>query len=150
MDKPLKGILAVVAVLVGYNLFARKNAAGTLNFLPGNLKAIGSDGITPIVTVGLLVQNTSNQSYTLNSIAGTVYANNDGNTYNIGNVSSFEQQRISPNSQSELTVEMRLALIGLVSDVINSISSGYGQDILFKGYANVEGVQIPIVINYKL
>jgi hypothetical protein len=150
LDKLLKGSLFVGAVLIGYNLFAKKTAAGTLNFLPGQFHGIGTDGGTPVLSVGVLIQNTSNQSYQLNSLAGNVYANNSGNVYTVGNVSTFTRQTIYPNNQEEIIVDMRLSLTGIVSDLINSISSGFGQDISFKGYANVDGLQIPILINYKL
>ena len=150
MNKLIKGSLLVGAVLIGYNLFAKKTAAGTLNFLPGQLHGIGTDGGAPILRVGVLIQNTSNQTFQLNSLAGNVYANNSGNVYNVGNVSTFVQQTIYPNRQQEIVVDMRLALTGIVSDLINSISQGFGQDIKFDGYANVDGVQIPVLVNYKL
>ena len=150
MDRAIKTVLIGGGLLLAYNMFSRKVAAATLNFLPGQLKRLSTDGATPVLTIGVIIQNTSNQSYQLNSLAGNVYANNDGNVYNVGNVSTFTVQQILPNRQQEIVVDMRLSLTGIVSDLLNSIANGFGQDIQFKGYANVDGLQIPIVINYKL
>lgn len=147
-----KGIAIGAGALILYNLFSRRMAAGTLNFLPGPVKSFRIDGATPIITVGLLVQNTSNQNYTINSLAGTVYTNSNGKNWIIGNVSSFVPQVITQNSQSLLFVDLRLMLIGVVSDMINYLSVGdqFSQDISLNAIANVSGLQVPFNFNYKV
>jgi hypothetical protein len=145
--KLLNGILLAGAALIGYNLISKHFAAGTLNFLPGQIKSISF----PVITVGIVIQNTSNQAYTLKSLAGNVYTNANGSIYNIGNVSNFTAQTINPNSQKTIPIDLRLSLIGVVSDIFNLITSGnFQQDIQLKGFANVDGLQIPLVFNYKL
>jgi len=149
-DSLLKGTAVAAALFLGYSLFARKSAAGNLNFLPGPVKGLYWDGINPYLRVGVIVQNTSNYSYTLNSIAGTVYSNQNGNRYNLGNFSWFAPQKIMANSQTTVFVDLRFGLIGIVSDIINSITNGFAQEIEMNGTANVDGLQVPITFKYNV
>lgn len=99
------------------------------------------------MTIGLGVQNTSNQSFTIRSLAGNLYANN----YYIGNVSSFTLRTIAPNSQQVIFITARLQLIGIVNDILNAFENrNFAQTIEIKAMANVDNLQIPININYKI
>jgi len=149
-DNLLKTAAVGAALFLGYSLFARKAAAGTLNFLPGNVKGLYWDGINPFLSVGVVVQNTSNYSYTLNSIAGTVYSNQNGQRYNLGNFSYFAPQKVFSNNQTTVYVDLRFGLIGIVSDIINSITNGFAQTIEMSGTANVDGAQVPINFKYNV
>ncbi len=149
-DSLLKTAALGAALFLGYSLFARKKAAGNLNFVPGNIKGLYWDGINPFLTVGVVVQNTSNYSYTLYSIAGNVFSNQNGQRYNLGNFSYFSPQRIQANSQTTVYVDLRFGLIGIVSDIINSITNGFAQTIEMSGNANAEGFQVPINFKYNV
>lgn len=151
MSTLVKGLLLGGAVLLAYNAIARKVAAGSLNFLPGHIKGLRFDGVTPIVTVGVLVQNTSNQSFNINSLACDVFTVTNGKKYNIGNASFFQPQLISPNTQATIWIDLRLSLLGVVSDLLQTITSGnFGQDVTIEGTANVDGLQYPINLKYNL
>ncbi len=149
-DKILKGVLIGGAIFLGYRLLARGASASTLNFVPGRIKGLYFDGITPYLTVGIIVQNTSNYSFVLNSIAGSVLSNQNGQLYTLGNVSYFSPQKIYANSQVEIFVNLRLSLIGVVSDIINSISNGFSQVIEMKATANVDALQVPVHFKYNV
>ena len=130
-----------------YNILERKKAAGNLNFLPGNVLTLDMQGTAPVLTVSLLVQNTSNESFTLKSIAGDVYSNN----FWVGNVSYWYPQLIGPNMQSTLKLQIRFGLLGIVQDLISAFQNGnFSQVIDFKANANVDNIQVPIDIKYKL
>jgi len=138
--------LAVLGIL-GYSLYRKSSAIGTLNFFPDKVRGFEFQGITPVFTVGLGVQNTSNQSFTINSIAGNAFSNG----YYVGNISTFTAQTIKPNSQGILALELRLALIGIVNDLINAFQNGnFQQDLELKLMANVDKLQIPINLKYKI
>lgn len=129
-----------------YSLFRKKQALGNLVFYPHSLKGIKFDGITPVMTLGLAVQNTSNQTFQLNSIAGQIFAN----TYLIGNIGSFVPQVIPANSQSVIYINARLSLIGIVTDIINQINNGtFTQEIELESNANIDNLQVPIDLKFK-
>lgn len=144
------GILLGGAALVGYNLFARKSAAEKLIFLPGQVSDFNFSS-SPSISIGLLVQNTSNQTFSLRSIAGNVFTNANGKDFNIGNFSSFQTQIIPANSQQQVIIKLRLSLFGVVSDLINAIIEGtVQQEIFINGFANIDNWQLPLNFNYKI
>lgn len=144
------GLLIGSGLYLLYNWISKGKAAGSLNFIQGSVKGIYFDGITPYITVGIVVQNTSSEIFTISSIAADVTAQSLGKVYSIGNVSTFTQQQILPNSQSTLWVDIRLSLIGVVKDLLNTYYYGFQQTINFNGFANVENLQIPINFDYTI
>lgn len=150
MDK-----LTVVALGAGglllYTMLTKKAAAGNLNFYPASVKNIHFDGVTPVITMGLAVQNTSNQKFTLRSMAGNLFAKSNGQNYLIGNLSFFQQQDIFPNSSGVLWIDIRLSLISVVNDVIKDIQMGnFSTDLKLTGTVNVDNYQIPMDLSYKI
>lgn len=139
-----------IAVAAGFfiltGLFSKSKALGNLYFYPHSLKGIKFDGVTPVMTLGLAVQNTSNQSFTLRSIAGELYANN----YLIGNIGSFVPQAILPNSQTIIFINARLSLIGIVSDIIDALKNKtFNTTLELESQANIDNLQVPINLKFK-
>jgi hypothetical protein len=142
-----QAILTTAALLVGYNLFAKSQAAERLNFYPASVTNIRFDGLTPVLTLGLAVQNVSNQRFVVRSIA----ANLSANGYIIGNLAFFLPQTIQPNSSSTLMLDIRLSLISIVNDVISAFQTeNFSQDLLLQGWVNVDGIQAPLSMKYKV
>lgn len=138
--------LAAGGVLL-YSLWRKQQGIGTLNFFPDKVRDFHFSGLTPVFTLGLGVQNTSNQSFTVNSIAGNAYSNG----YYVGNLSNFSPQIIIKNTQGILLLDVRLALIGIVNDLINAFQSeNFQQSLELKATANVDNLQIPLNIKYKI
>lgn len=103
------------------------------------------DGLTPVLIIGIGVQNTSNQSFTIRSFAGNIYSDD----YYIGNISNFTPQQIPPNSQVIVQVIARLQLISIVNEVIEAVQyQNFKKEIEVKAMANVDGLQVPV--NQKL
>lgn len=99
------------------------------------------------MTVELLIQNTSNQDYTLNSMAGNLYANGTL----VGNLSVFNPVSIKRNSQTILDVQIKMLLIGMLDNIIDAITNGaYKVTLELDSYANVDNLQIPVDITYKV
>jgi hypothetical protein len=142
-----KTVLFGGAAILAYNLLTKGRALGSVNFLPGRIHSFAFDGMTPVLTVGVVAQNTSSQKFVIRSIAGSVYA--DG--YLAGSVSYFQVSEVLPNSQSEIFVQIRFAPLGIVQDIINAFQTNdYQQEVIFKGYANVDNFQVPINNKYKV
>lgn len=119
----------------------------TLNFYPGKVKGLNWNGGKPTMTVELLIQNTSNQDYTLNSMAGNLYANGTL----VGNLSVFNPVSIKRNSQTILDVQIKMLLIGMLDNIIDAITNGaYKVTLELDSYANVDNLQIPVDITYKV
>lgn len=62
------GIGGAIALL----FYSKARAAGTLIFMPGGVSDIGYDGVTPIITLNLIAQNTSSAGFTLESLAANL------------------------------------------------------------------------------
>lgn len=145
----MKASTGVLLAAGGFFLFTllRKGAGLlTLNIFPGKIQGLTFSGVTPVLKFGLGVQNTSNQSYTLNSVAGSLYS---GDVY-IGNISSFVSQTVAPNSQRIIDLTAALQPLGVVNEIIRAITNkNFTKDISVKGMANVDGQQIPVLLSYK-
>jgi len=141
----LQSSLLIGGAIVEVNAFQKASAAGTLNFYPDSIKNIGFDGITPVATLGIMVQNPTGQRYQVRSLVAKLIANG----FEIGNVSSFTPTYIAPNSQSVYLVNVRLSVLGVVTDIINAFNGGgFRHEVQFKGWANVDNFVIPLNMTY--
>lgn len=130
-----------------YNAIQKGKALTTLTFFPRPVKDFKIEGITPVITFSIGIQNTSGQNVVMRSFAGNLYSNN---TY-IGNVSSFTQVTIKPNSETVLTIKARLFTVGVVSEILNAFN-GNGIKKVFEldAKANIENYQLPVKIKYAV
>lgn len=130
-----------------YSLFRKGSALQTLNFYPGSIRSLTFNNGKPYLTFEVKAQNTSNQSFTIQSMAGNVYANDTL----IGNVKMFDRINISPNSEGTITLKAEMMLLGLLQDIISAIETGtIKQDIEIDMYANIDNLQIPVDLNYSI
>lgn len=134
-------------MFIGYSVFRKAQGLGKLNFFPASVKNFHFAGLTPVFTLGLGCQNTSNQSFTVHSIAGDVISNG----YYVGTISAFYNQSILPNSQTILNVEVKLFLLGIANDLIQAFQTGnFQQEMKIDATANVDNLQIPLDLKYKV
>lgn len=142
-----KDILIPAGLIIAWFVFAQRKALNLLSFLITKIK-LSFEGITPILNVNLVIQNPSNEKYTINSFVGNLQSG----TEIIGNVSSFVPTVILPNSQTTYPLTIRLSLIGVVSDLIALIQQGSGisQTLILNGYLNASGIVAPVNISYKI
>jgi LEA14-like dessication related protein len=138
----------VAGALIAFNAFNKSRARGMLNFYPAGLKDIKFSGVTPIATLGIVVQNPSSQYFTIRSLSGNLFANN----ILIGNVSNFGTTIIPANAQIVYYVNIRLSILGIVNEVIRSFKkeSGFTQNLELQGYANVNNWPVPLRLQYKV
>lgn len=130
-----------------YTLIAKGGAAASLNYRVVKV-SISFDGLTPILQLTIGVQNPTNQSFTIRSIVGDITSNDNY----LANVSSFTASYIVPNAESLLQINARVSVLGLASDVYDTITgnSDIRQNIKFAGSVNVDGVVIPLKLNYAI
>jgi hypothetical protein len=139
--------VAIVAGIAGLYLFNLSKAASNLTYFPGDITGFSLAGFSPVITVDLVVQNTSNVEFTISSLAANVTS--DGTL--IGNVSNFSPVRIPTNSQGNIPLTLTLQPLGVVNDIISIITGGSGsRDILLQGSVNANGFQQPFTVRYKV
>lgn len=147
MKKILPAALVFIAGLILLNKFAKGSAASNLTF---NIAGIDFSfaGLVPTMTLSIAVQNTSSQSLTINSMAGSLYINGEY----AANVSSFQQLTIPANTEQVYKINLRLSITGVINSVIDIVSgkSSDTANIRFAGTVNFENLQLPVDLTYKL
>lgn len=140
-------LLLPVAGLLVIGLLLQKKAAAALHYFIKGV-AISFEGITPVLRIDVMVQNPSNQSFTVRSIVGSLFA--DGSK--IGDASLFQTVTIAPNSQSVLPVQVRLSPLAIVSDLVSLIMKGSGipKTIVFNGYVNANEMVTDVNMTYSI
>jgi LEA14-like dessication related protein len=118
-----------------------------LTFFPGNITGFTFEQSTPVIYTQLIVQNTSNAQITIYSLAANVTANGSL----VGNLSDFVPVTINPNSQGAVPIKISFNIVGAVSDLINAFTNHTReQNLVVDGYANTNGIQVPVQLTYKL
>lgn len=139
--------VAIVAGIAGLYYWNLQRSAGNLVYLPGNITGFSLSGFSPVITADIIVQNTSNSDFTINSLAGNVLS---GSTL-IGNIANFVPVHIGPNSQGRIPLTLTLQPLGVVNDIISIITGGSGsRTITVQGAVNANGVQAPLSLQYKV
>lgn len=142
MTKPL---LLAAAGLLMFSLVSKAQQIGRLIFYPGKVKSI--DMLNLSMSIELIVQNTNSSQLYVQSFAGNLFSN----SYLIGNVSSFQQIMIPGNSQRIFIVNVKLQPLGVVNDIINAFQTGsFTQFLKLDASANVDGVQLPVQLEFKV
>lgn len=139
--------LLLIGGVAGLWFLTKSRAAQRLVFYPGDIQGMAFEDMTPMAYLDIIVQNTSNADLTVNSIAGSAYANG----FLVGNISNFQGVTIRRNSESRLPVTVRFNLIGLANDLINAWQTGsLRQDITIEGTANAEGFAVPLDLKFSI
>lgn len=121
-------------------LYTKAHTAMNLQFLP-----LGANWDGGALHVQIGVQNPTNNSLQVTSLAGTVYVNGTA----AGNLSDFTPALIAPNSQTPIQLTYTPSLFGAISSVLNQLTNGGGVNIEVKGTANVNSIPIPVDIKFQ-
>lgn len=140
-------VLLILAGAAGIYIWNLSRAANNLTYFPGNITGISLDGLTPVVYATLVIQNTSNLTFTINSLAGSVTSNGTL----IGNVSDFVPVTVPANSQGQIPLTLRLQPLGLANDIIAILTGGVGKrDLVVAGSVNANGMQQAFSLTYNV
>lgn len=138
MKEAGKYILIGGAIFAGYWLYNKYRAYQLLNIRPASFR-FGGSILQPIIYITLALDNPSDQSANLNSIAGTVYADNG---QSIATVMYPIGKSIQPFTTTYIEVPVNVYLTGGLSPAPKSIR--------FQGTANVNGINIPFTLTQLL
>ncbi len=128
-----------------YMLVAKARTLGQLVFFPEKLRALQWIGGAPVITLGIMVQNTSNNSFTIQSFAGSVYVKDSGETTLVTPVA------INGNSQGIMEVKISLMALAVVNQIIQSIEDGnFEMTLMMEANANVDNLQVPVEMSFKI
>ena len=137
-------LIGGAVALYGYNQY---RAGGNLNFFPGPVTDMSFEGMNPVATAQLLIQNTSNVSFTIYSLSGSVTLNGTM----IGNISDFTPVTIAGNSEGYIPLKLRLLLLTIVQNLINAFGGGaIKENLQVTGTVNANGIQVPLSITYQI
>ena len=151
MTKELKTLGLIFGGVVVYNLISKGWALNDVNFIGAGVQSFKMQGATPVLTIGIMAQNTSGQQFNINSFTGDLFVVQDSKNTYIGNVSSFTPQVLLPNSQVNLTMQCRLSLLGIVNDLIQVIQyKNFNMQLKLSGVANVDNYRIPINTTFNV
>lgn len=144
----MDGVTAILLLggAAGLYLWTLSKAAGNLIYLPGSFTGF-EWGLSPEISATLIVQNTSNLSFTINSIAANVLS--DGTQ--VGNVKSFVPTEIPSNSEAAVPIILTMQPIGIVNEIISIMTGGVGgRTVVISGSVNANGLQQAFSVEYKL
>lgn len=128
-------------------LWNTSRSAANLNYFPGNITGFSLQGLSPVITVDLIVQNTSNVDFTINSLSGNATTDN----ILIGNIADFTPTLVPANSQRAIPLTLTLFSLGIVDNIINALQGGsVHKTILVQGTVNANGAQVPISLQYNV
>lgn len=132
------GLLLLLG-LGAYLLYSKANTASSLQFLP-----LGANWNGGTLQIQVGVQNPTNGTLTLSSLAATAYVNGTPT----GNVSDFTPAIIAPNAQTPIQLNFNPNVIGIAQDLLSELNTQSAMNISLKGTANVNGVSLPVNINF--
>lgn len=139
------GAVLLLAGVAGLYLWNLSRAAKNLIYLPGNIT--GFNLLPPVIYLELVIQNTSNVDFTINSLAANVTS--DGTV--IGNVSEFVPVSLPANSQGVVPITLSLQPLGLANEIISILSGGNGyRNLEIKGSVNANGIQQSFSVQFKI
>jgi len=140
-------VLLVLAAGAGLYFWNLSKAAANLIYFPGNITGFRLDGISPVVYVDLIIQNTNNVSFTINSLAGNVFSDSTV----IGNIANFTPVEEAGNSQTSVPLTLVLQPIAIVGDIIAIFTGGVGKrNLQVHGTVNANGIQEGFDLNYNI
>jgi hypothetical protein len=139
--------LLLIGGAVGIYFWNKGKAANRLIFFPGAITDAFFENNIPYAEIELIVQNTSNVSIQLNSLAGNVFSSGTL----VGNISTFTPVKIQSNSQGAVPILIRFKLLGIVNDLLNAFQYGnFQRELTIEGSVNAEGVAVPLSLTYKV
>jgi Late embryogenesis abundant protein len=135
-------VLLGVAAIVGLMYFGNLGVAG--NVLQYYIQGVDFTGLTS-GTIVLMVQNPSNATIKLNSMAGTISANNS----TLGNISNFQGGILIPaNQQIPVNITVNLSLTSMLGQWFQVLTQPTGQNQINFVIANINsGLIVPFNIN---
>lgn len=133
------GVLIALGI-AGLWLYSKAHTGTSLQFVP-----LGASWSGGALQVDIGVQNPTNDSLQLTSLAGSVYVNGTI----AGNVSDFTPRLIAANQQTPIELTYTPNILGTAAAIFNQFNNGGGIQIAVQGTANVNGIALPINLIFQ-
>ena len=139
----MKNFIWLAVGAVGLYFLSRYNFSQRINFVLNRIGVKGSF-FQPTIELSIGLQNPTNQRATFKSLSGSLYVNEKY----VANVSSFGDQTISANSESNILINTRPSATGVFDTVKELISGGInaGYIVTLTGTANIDNISYPVNI----
>lgn len=139
-------LLAGAGGFLAYQLLRARSTAN-LVFFPGNIQSFNFVGATPVLSLDVLIQNSSSLDVTVQSLAGNVFSNGSL----VGNVSNTLPIVVPANGSARPVLQIAFMPLGVVNTIIDAWQSGhFSVPLSFQGFANVGYIQVPLKLNFKI
>lgn len=143
---------AILIIAAGYGLYmiTQKNAASNLVLYPHGVNEFFFDNENnPTFVASVLVQNTSNSTFTINSLAGNAVSGTDKTI--VGNVSSFQPITIGPNQEQDFPIQIRMSPLGIVNEIIDAFTNkNTTRVVTVDGHVNANGYTVPVSLTFSV
>lgn len=140
----LKNLFLILgAGAVAFYFFRKKKLANALQY---SIEAISIKGTKIFLKLGLL--NPTGTPANFNSFVGILFIK--GNE--VATVENFTKVTITPKSKSFIDLTITPSGLGILSTVKSLIKKGGLKNLSaqFRGNANIDGITVPIDINYSI
>jgi hypothetical protein len=129
---------------------AKAGVATRLNMFIGKIDIACSGFLctAPIVTLNLIVQNPTEDQLTIRSLAAKFFVN----AQYVGDIFFFNNLPLVPMAETPFPVEARISAASVLSQVVSIIKGeqGIAAEMRMTGTCNVEGVNVPVDLQYKI
>lgn len=144
--KPLTWIGLSIAAVFVLSKIATAGNASRLNFTVSNVQP-GLSGLNPVITLNLVAQNPTSESFQINAVVANVFLNGQP----IGNISGFVPVTVQPTSQANIPLRVQLSGLELIDQVLGILngSAGVAAAVRITGTVNLDGSNIPIDVTYQ-
>lgn len=141
------GLILAGILIGGAWLFGQARALGNITVVPGRVTGMQFVGVTPVMELTVIAQNTASTDLLINSFSGNVYANDVW----VGNASFFAPVSIPGNMQTEFPIQIQFQLLGIVNEIIQAFQTkNFTQKIDIRGHANVASFQLPFNLAFHV
>lgn len=139
--------LLLIGAAAGLYVWSTTHAAGNLIYKPGGVTGMNFTILNTVATVDLIVQNTSNVDFTINSLAANAYT--DGTL--VGNVSNFYPVTVAGNSQGAIPLTIELYNLSIVDQIVGAFQNRQQKkELKLDGTVNANGFQAPFNLTYTV
>jgi hypothetical protein len=145
-------ILGIVGLAgVAYLIFSKFSLSQSVSF---RLKAVSLSGspINPVAQIIFSAYNPTNTSAVLKSLSGSLSylgSASDPQQIFLGNVYFTSPATIAPIGNTDIPVNVEISDIGILQSLVAFVQDP-GTIFNFNGIASVDGINIPLNINYNI
>lgn len=141
----MNALIWIGAGALALYLLDKGNTINSLRFLVSDIAFDLSNVLSPAADITVLVQNPTAGSLTMQSLQGNFYFNDKPG----GTVSDYTPAIVGPNSETPIKLHVQSSQPEIINIITNFIEHAAPLVIAVKGTANVQGVTIPVNLQFN-